>query len=202
MNFVSKKAIFIPVALITGLLLIFVYVTRGPGGTLKLEVAPSTATITLDNKAVKVGSHSLSPGKHILTARMNGFGTVNKTFTIRDKQSVAIDILLNPNSEAGYTYLRNHPDEQLKREALGGKNFSQQTNQAGSKNPLIYELPFVDQLYRIDYGASEKYPNDPSATAIYITFYRPEAREDALKWIRFKGYDPDKLEIIFIPTGV
>lgn len=196
----KKKYVFllIPVAVIL-LLMVLLVKESADKENLILNVAPESAIVTLDNnRFIRPGNHVLPEGKHTVAARKEGFGTVTKSFTISNDKTMTVDLLLNPNSEVGYDFLRKNEGEQLQRETLGGKAFDQKSSEAGNKNPLIYELPFIDQFYRIDYGASQKHPNDPTATAIYITLYNLSAREDALAWIRFKGYDPNKLEVIYV----
>jgi hypothetical protein len=191
---------YLPLLLIPALLLLLLLVRSSTShDNLILDVAPGAAKIVLDgDRSITSGSHSLSVGKHTIRASQAGFAAVEKAFSVSKGKVVTLDIVLNPNSEIGYAYLRNNPKEQLRRESLGGRSFDNESTKAGQKNPLIYELPFIDQLYRIDYGSSREHPGDPTATAIYITLYRTGAREDALDWIRFKGYDPSKLEIIYI----
>lgn len=172
---------------------------------LVLDVAPYSAKVLLNGKTISIGSHYLKPGNYTVVASMEGFSTASQTFNISKGKAARIGLLLNPTSQVGYDYLSNHPKEQLHREALGGSNFSRQESSASRKTPLINELPFIDQYYKIDYGKSRQHPTNSSATAIYITLYGPNGKDQALEWIRFKGYDPNKLEIIYLTneaTGV
>jgi len=107
-------------------------------------------------------------------------------------------VLLVPNSQEGYSWLLNHPDEQAERQTLGGSAFSQSVQQSLHQNPIISKLPFVGpgNEYRIDYGTA---PRKSSSTdvAIYITYYVPVGKQDALNWIEQQGYDPSKMNIVY-----
>jgi hypothetical protein len=112
-------------------------------------------------------------------------------------QDTTVTVTLTPSNEEGAEWLKTHPKEALKRESIGGTSYNSDSEQALKKTPLISSLPFIDQLYRVDYGLSKKTPDDPTATAIYIKYYTEEGKTQALDWIRFKGYNPSSLEIIY-----
>lgn len=192
----DKKYLLIPLVILVGVIVFSLNQNRSHN--IFIDLAPDGAEIVLDNKGViKGGGHRLPIGDHIITAKLDGFSEYTKKFSIADNEVTRLDVLLNPVSEEGYEYLRKHPQEQLHRESLGGKAFNQKAGSLAKNNPIIRELPFIDLLYRIDYGKSQRYPNNPSRAAIYITLYNADAQNSALDWIRFKGYDPEKLEIIY-----
>jgi hypothetical protein len=65
-------------------------------------------------------------------------------------------------------------------------------------DPLISKLPLdVSPAFIIDYGASVKYPDDPTKIAIYIFSANPSNKHDAISSIYFLGYDPSDYEIVF-----
>ena len=164
-----------------------------------LDYAPDGAKVVLDTgKVVRSGKFYVQPGRHTLKATLNGFTTATKVFTATASTVQNVTLLLNPDSPEGYDYLKNHPDEELHRERLGGQNFTALGEQVTQRLPLVKELPFIDQLYRIDYGPSKLRPNDPSAVTIYITYSSDQGKQQALQWLTFKGYDPAKLEISYL----
>lgn len=161
--------------------------------------APDAAMLTIDGQPTsKTKLFYLKPGKHTITASMDGFTSDSQTVQVGNSGVTKVSLLLNPNSTAGYDYLQANPAEELQREAMGGQKFLQQNNAITSRVPLISSLPFIDQEFRVDYGVSLQHPNDPTAVAIYITYYSEAAKQQALSWIRFKGYDPSKLEIVYV----
>ena len=90
-------------------------------------------------------------------------------------------------------------------ESISSQNSDQIAAQIVKKTPVVSSLPYSDEKtgFSIDYGQSKRYPNDPTSVAILITLDGGEtAKAGALDWIRFTGYDPSKLEIIYTkPTG-
>lgn len=66
--------------------------------------------------------------------------------------------------------------------------------------PITKNLPLdISPEYRIDYGTSIKYPNDPSKIALYISANSSLNKHAALQAIYLFGYDPSDYEIIFQP---
>lgn len=175
-----------------------IFILTRPKDNLVINVAPSSAEVIIDGKPYSSGGKRLEPGKYTITAKKDGFTSPSKTVTVSDDKLIEVDLLLNPVTAEAYGYLRDNPDEQLEREALGGKLVDIRSDEASKKTPLINELPFIDLMYRIDYGPSHKNRQDTAASAIYITLYDESARSQALDWIRYKGYDPEKLEIIYV----
>lgn len=165
---------------------------------LSLVVAPSVAKIVIDgNKTVKQGNLYMLPGHHKLVASMDGFASRSLDFDVVANKLITETIVLVPNSQVGVDWLINHQSEELRREGLGGAKFDSTVSSAVKTLPVIKELPFIDQLYRIDYGKSKAHPDDPNAIAIYITYYSDAGKQQALDWLKFKGYDPSKLELIY-----
>jgi len=108
-----------------------------------------------------------------------------------------VGLVLGSNSPSTVNWYQTHPGDQQLSQVIGGKNFDLAAKRQSQKNPLIKSLPFVDQLYRVDYGQSQKHTSDPDAVGIYITYYSQAGKQQALDWIKFKGFDPSKLEIIY-----
>lgn len=164
-----------------------------------IGVSPSDSSLTVDGQAFSSGKKVyLIPGNHTFKATREHFESVTTSLELRDSTSVRNIILILPaiSSEAK-AYLLDHPSEQALREALGGQLANEQGQAARSKTPLVDSLPFIDREYRIDYGPSQKNPSDPTAIAITITSTSEASKQDAISWIRFKGFDPDALEIIY-----
>jgi hypothetical protein len=163
-----------------------------------LTLSPSVADVVVDNtKKVEQGKFYLAPGSHKLSVTMGGFAEKSVNFDVTKGQVTTLSVILLPNSRVGFDWLKNHPEEAARREGLGGKEFEQTGNAVASKLPLVDELPFIDQFFRVDYGPSIAHPDDSSAVALYIKYYSPEGKQQALAWLKFKGYDPSKLEIIY-----
>ena len=155
------------------------------------EFAPSLAQAKLDSKIIHSGKVYVSKGKHTLTLKLQNFDSATQVIDVHDKDTI-ISLAISPINEAGRKLLTNNPQYQLEREAVGGlaKNFQAQLD----TTPLIALLPAVSitDSYRIEYGDSI---SRPGQTVIIITDSSPNGRQNALKWIRSKGFNPTRLEI-------
>ena len=162
-----------------------------------LVVVPSGSSVKLDGKGVKSGLLAVAPGNHKIIVSRPGFSTQTENISLELKEQRFVGIGLLPNSPETRSWYRDHPDEQLILESISSRSFDQFSEDIVKKVPLVAELPFIDQLYRIDYGASRQQPSNPSAVAIYVKYYSQSGKQQAIDWIKFKGYDPANLEIIY-----
>lgn len=175
----------------------FQFIDKKPPNV-ELTLAPSVAKVVVDNsKTIKQGKFYLAPGHHTLSVTMKGFADRKIDFDTTDSKIIKLVSVLVPNSPVGDKWLTDHPDESLRREGLGGQQFDQQASDLSKNMPLVSKLPFIDQFYRVDYGVSQISPNDSTQAAIYITYYSDTGKQQALDWLKFQGYDPAKLEIIY-----
>jgi len=163
-----------------------------------IKVSPSDALVSIDGNRTRSKQVYVTPGKHIFEGKRKYFGDYSTSWEVSPETvSKPVILLLEASSPQAQEYLTNHPKEQSLREALGGQLANIQGEEAIKNTPLVTQLPFIDLEYRIDYGPSLKSPDDPTAISITITSTSEVSKQDALDWIRFKGFDPNKLEIIY-----
>lgn len=171
-----------------------------PKSNLLLEISPRVATIVIDGKSkTKPGNIYLIPGEHSVKASMSGFSDqVQKVTTTKDGKAELV-IILVPSSSVGTDWLAAHYSESMYRESLASKSISSNSNKTKTDLPLLKELPYIGAgfEFRIDYGVS---PNDSSVTQIIITAPDSQSQQDAITWIRSKGYDPAAYNIRYV-TG-
>ncbi|HSX00993.1 MAG TPA: PEGA domain-containing protein, partial [Candidatus Saccharimonas sp.] len=142
-----------------------------PTGTLNLTVVPSDAAITIDGKTkAKAGNLTLTPGNHTLALSRDGFTAKTVTVTITAKQTTSQTVVLAVANQAGQNYFKNNPDEESQLEGITGAEAAKQGQIITQNNPLIQLLPYHGNNYSIDFGTSKKYPDDPDATAVYISY--------------------------------
>ena len=155
------------------------------------EFAPSLAEASVDKRSVHSGKVYVSKGKHQLVVRLQNFSTTTQTIEVGD-QDMNVSVSLNPSNDAGRKLLISSPQYQLEREAVGGQ--SKESLNTLKTTPLTALLPAVSirDAYRIEYGDSS---TRPGQTVIIITDSSPDGRQNALRWIRSKGFDPTQLEI-------
>jgi len=164
---------------------------------LTVEAAPADSKITIGGKRAKNGLNALVPGEYVISVTHKGFAEQTKKVTVSKGVNDYQGFVLVPNSDTTANWYPAHPEDQRLVEGISSKTFDSSSKKREADFPLIKELPFIDNFFRVDYGKSERTPNDPSATAVYITLYNQAAKQDALDWIKSTGNDPDKLEIIY-----
>lgn len=194
--------IFIFILVSTAAIGIYTLMGRGWGGSfITIEVAPTGADLKLDGRGTRAGKHQVRSGTHKISASKIGFAIQTKYVEVRDGESRYLGIVLIPNTkETEEWYKRNESDGRLAEQINGGIS-DQVSSDINAKYPLIKELPFMDLEFRIDYGVSKQHKDDPTAIAFYIRHYTELAKKEALNWMKSKGYNPEKLEIIYINTS-
>ena len=170
---------------------------RSFSAALTVQVAPASSSIGLNGKKTSAKTINLRPGNYKITASHSGFASASQTVNLNAGDKRYVGLTLNSNSAATANWYNTHASDQSLAESISGQNLNQAAGDQVKKLPLIKGLPFIDQAYRIDYGSSKLHPSDPTATAIYITYYSADGKQQALDWLKFKGYDPTKLEIIY-----
>lgn len=191
-----NRKVVISAAIVSMLVLGGILLSLRPSGNIEFVVVPKDAVLFLDGKKVSSKKQQLIAGEHELKALRDGFATGTKTFTATKDEQI-VELALDTNSSVGVAYLKNHPKEAYLRESIRAKESDELADKSLKQNPVIELLPFIDREWRIDYGRSQKYPDDPTRVAIIITATSPQGKQDALDWLRFKGFNPDELEILY-----
>ncbi|HLG91320.1 MAG TPA: hypothetical protein VI336_04150 [Candidatus Saccharimonadales bacterium] len=189
--------------LIVGLLVAsaayFVYtqVRHSQEAKINIFVLPEDATVTVDSQVVKKKSFYVKPGAHVVEASKTGFKSDRRTISVNKKDVLDLYLLPNPESQEALNWLAQNPEIQRLREEYAAHNVAQLQSILQQKYPIIKELPIITPYYRIDYGVSEKKPDDPESLALYITVATEANKNFALQRIRDEGFDPSQLEIIY-----
>jgi hypothetical protein len=176
------------------------WTNRDKTATIEIQSrVPDDATVAINGN--KVGSNSKNgviPGKYTIVAKRNGFEDKTEEVEAKKGETKVVRLLMSPNSEEGYKWMRNHPDRAREYEAMKGAEYSKKVEAGTNANPLISHLPEVHPTWRIDYGKSVQNPDDPTAAAIIITTAGSDmAKQQALDWIKSQGFNPADYEIIY-----
>lgn len=167
-------------------------------GRLVATSVPDDLTLTLDGAKIAAnGETVVKTGSHTLVASRPHFADRTQKFSIGKDQTYSISFYLDPTDAEGRGWYDDHPDQDLEREAVKGKEFEDTSKKIAAKYPVIGELPFIGKGFKVDYGKSEKHPNDPLVLAFYVKLLWPEAKKDALAWLKSEGLDPATTEIIW-----
>ena len=173
---------------------------KGPVGYVNLTKAPSDMKLFVDNKEVKTdatGVLEIAPGKHTLKGTRTDFVEREISITVKEDDTIDTELFLDPLNAVGNQYLLDHPDEAALYSAKSSQEFDKTVKIMLENSPIVQELPIIDPNWRMDYGESVKHTDIDGAIAIYIYATSPEARQNALGWMRLQGYDPSDYEIIF-----
>lgn len=164
-----------------------------------INIAPKDAKIILDDtKTINSGEIKLLPGIHSLKISRSGFADLEKKFTIKKKTVLKLWLYLDPSSEIGTTYLKNHKSEFQNIYDKEGEQIIKNTSALTVNYPIIKELPIsMPPMFSINYDTSKKYPNDSEKIALYIQADTATGKNHALSYIYELGYDPADFEIIF-----
>ncbi len=161
-----------------------------------ISVAPEDSVVRLDGQITHHRTLYIKPGNHTFSASRTDFKDDSSTVNTKKGKTTNIYLLPQPVTAAALQFLKNNPKVQTEREGIASQKVAVTQALLLSKYPIIKYLPLVTRYYTINYGVSVKYPNDPDSIAIYVTS-DPANRDLALGWIKYKGFDPNKLEIIY-----
>jgi len=168
-------------------------------GTLVIESVPNDMALTLGGKRITAnGTITVTPGKYTLEGKRSGFTSSKRDITIKAKETQKLFMYLVANGPEGEQWLKDHPNEALKLETIGGQEHKAVVEKAIEENDFIRRLPFIGPgfLFRIDYGGAEADNKFPEQPTIYIQAADSEGHDAALTWMRSHGYDPDKMNIV------
>jgi len=195
----TKLILLILLPLIAVILALSLYKSGGSGSTfVDIAVAPGGSELKLDGKGVKAGKVLVSAGEHRVSATHYGFAGQAKDFSVSLNETRFVGIVLVPNSPDTKDWYKTHPMDQQMAESIASRNFDQGSADIKQRYPVVSELPFIDQLYRVDYGVPQRATNDPTAIALYVTYYSQDGKKQALTWLKFKGVDIDRTEIVYV----
>lgn len=200
----DKKRLMIPVIiLVAGLLVWAIYKDQTLTSEITLEMTPSSGSnISLNERGVREGISKVRPGTYTIRFTREGFEPVSKALKLSKGERQYVGVVLVSNSQDTANWYQKNQADQKKAEGISSRNSDQLSINQQKSLPLIKELPFIDRLYKVDYGRSERQPSDPKILALYIRHFGEEGKKQALEWLVFKGYKPSELEIIYHDSSI
>lgn len=174
---------------------LFIAISRVGKTKVTITAIPEDSQVTINKQSSQTGDVYLTPGKYVFSAKKDGFLADTQTIDINGGSSI-VGLTPAPNSSQALKWLKDNPDIQRRREAIGGQNTDRVGQQATEITPIISLLPITNaqDQYSIDYGASK---SRSGGSFILITSPFPDSRDKALQWIKDQGYDPTDLEIVY-----
>ena len=205
----TRSKLIVVLFLIISLLAVYLLLKNDGGKrSIIIEATPSDAVILLNGKKINQGKHSINDQKVIVKFKREGFEEKTIEKTLDENNTTYIGGVLIPQDQKYKDWYKENIEEQNKSSSISSRNADQISFMQQKKNPIIYDLPYegVKPSFRIDYGKSRK-EIDPEKIALFITGENYYAIEEALMYIRSKGYDPTNFEVyiddktnIFNPT--
>ena len=178
-------------------LLVVVSIQQRPlSAKLEVEITPSDSTLMVSGEEHKEGVIKVKPGNYTINVSRQGFESVSTTVSASKGQTRYVGVVLVSNSPSTQDWYEAHPEDAKKAEGISSRNFDQSSESRAQEMPILKELPWIDHLYRVDYGPSQRNPNDGEAIALYVTHYSEAGRNQALEWLKFKGHTSENTEII------
>jgi hypothetical protein len=174
------------------------YAQLSSTGELKLTVVPTDSKLQVDNGGkTTIYDLQLAPGSHTITFTRSGFSSKTLSFTVQARNVDSESVVLQANSQEGLDYLKAHPDQQQAGEAATADEANKRGVEITKANPIISKLPYQGADFQVDYGVSQKHPDNQNSVGIYITTTDAAGRQHALSWIKAQGADPASMEIIY-----
>lgn len=188
------------VLFIIGLIIMSIVYSLTPKATLVLALAPEEGFLSIDGgpkNAVKNKQNiSIKPGAHTVEFSRDEFDPLSQTFTVDDKKSIEVIIVLNPLTEAAKKLLLT-PGAQEVVQRFVGKKFIKESEQLDQTYPILSILPIEARLYTVNSCRSVKYPDDSTKIALCADMSEEGLESYILKDITSRGYNPSDYEIIF-----
>ena len=168
-------------------------VLRGGETKVVITVIPGDATVFIDGKQSKDGTHYMKPGEYTFSAKKDGFKEDTLKVNVED-QEVEVGLIPSADSEEAEALFSQNEDLQAQREAIGAKRASKSGLSREDVTPLIALLPVteINGPFTLDYGPSETRDN---GVFIEVSDSSPGGRKNAQKWMKERGMDPTDLEI-------
>lgn len=174
--------------------------TRLYSSKITIQISPADSVVTINGKRRAQGTINVRPGTYSVVGSRQGFESQSKSVSVVKAEIKYVGLLLVSNSPATANWYIDHPSDAKILEGISSNNYDLFSTEQTKKYPLIKSLPFIDQLYRVDYGRSQASPNNLTAVGFYVKYYSELGKQQALEWLKFKGYEPESLEIIYIDT--
>lgn len=192
-----KKLIFIIglVVIIFVLYQIVLFISRLGETKVEITVVPYDSVVSVNNEPIEGRTIYLGQGNYTFSAQKDGWSSDEQSIDV-GKDTVQVGLIPEPSSEQTKQYLKDNPDIQLQREAIGGLRANLKGQKIQNQNPLVEFLPYSQESppFSIDYGPSKERKGD---VFLLISDATPNGRQAALDWIRLQGVDPTDLEIFF-----
>lgn len=189
------RAIIITILIIfAGIIAYATYINIAHAGKVAVTVGivPSDATATANGQKISPGTTYLAPGEYKIEVSKDGFESYSQSQTINDSQTYIVASLA-PQSDEANQWAKDHQQDYLNNEELGGASANQYGTAYSKKYPIVGLLPYSNYIYTIGY---QNDPSDPTNQTLLLTIDAAQgSRNAAVEQIRSLGFDPTDYNI-------
>jgi hypothetical protein len=165
--------------------------------TLSVKSIPNDLTLTLDGHEIPAnGDVKIKEGTHTLVGKRRGFADHTETF-VAGSENLTYKMYLYANSDEGRQWAASNPEQQAELEAEAGRRFDKVQDRLKQKYPILGQLPYIGPGFQATYTRSKSDPDNSEAISVVIEVYSARGKDEALKWIKGYGWDPETLDIIW-----
>ena len=153
----KKKIIIIVIFAFVFLLIPIIAFThsRINSASIDLLVAPESSNIHIDNHKVTNGKIGVTPGKHTVTARKDGFAEKSTEVEIKSGETSNVHFILESNDPSTANWYKDHPEDQKIAQQINDSQFDSEAASYTEENPIIKYLPFETANYSLNYGSCD-----------------------------------------------
>ena len=172
--------------------------------TVSILVAPSNATVTINNQSYPNGTYNFYPGDYEAIITKDGFDSKKITFTAESNKIVRLYDFLTQNKNFDY-YRSNYEDYQILQQV--SKDDKEVKNFLDDYDKELSLKSFLPLSYLEDYSTSNNYINlifsyetercKEKPYCILITDTIEGNYNFAINYLGKYGYTPEKYEIIY-----
>ncbi len=174
----------------------FVFVTLPRLGKVAVDITthPEDAIVYINGNESPSGTVYLRPTQYDFSARKKGWETATATVTVSESNKT-VALLPDPVSQEAIKEAED-PEVQALRESLAGIAAIARGNTLRNENPIINSLPYTDVSgpFKIDFGFEQE---DKSTPYLIVSYSTPNGRQAATSWLKKKGVNLTKTEVIF-----
>lgn len=196
------KKLFIPLGILIVATIILVIIALNLTSTAELEllIAPSSATVLIDDKEYQNGTFRIPSGEHTISITKDGFTPKKYSFNTSSTSKIYDYII---ETDGTYDWYLSHPDDSLLLTQIGDYHSDQLASSALEKHPIIEHLPIIyanfDQEYnyteyRIDGGSFDDCNTD---FCLKITDSTGGNYNSAVQNIKDLGFNPEDFTILY-----
>ena len=175
--------------------------------TVNILVAPISSSIKINNKEYQNGQHKFSPGTYQVEISKEAFNTKTFTLNLKSGETVNLHAYLEQSDGTDSWYL-THNEDDLIRTQIGDEEATKESEKYSKKYPIVKVLPLIYANYDDNYNYTEyridggKLEGCKKEFCLKITDTTGGNEENAKRYIRENGYNPDKYEIIYEYTPI